>query len=140
MTPNKIFLHHSLTKDSETVSWGAIWKYHVNTMGWSSVGYHFGVELINDRYQVLLGRMPSVQGAHTKGQNQDSIGICFVGNYDIEEPPREMWLKGLELVRWLQGVYRIWNHSIHGHREFADKTCPGTMFDVEKFKADLLNN
>ena len=27
--------------------------------------------------------------------------------------------------------------EIYGHRSFANKTCPGTMFDVELFKSQI---
>ena len=133
MIPNKIILHHSLTKDSYTVSWGAIRNYHINTLHWSDIGYHFGIENLRGQTEILMGRLPNKIGAHTKGHNKNSIGICFVGNYDIEKVPGESWVQGIKLVKYLIGIYNI--KSVVGHTELnPHKTCPGRMFDLDKFR------
>ena len=139
MIPTHITLHHSLTKDSGTASWDAIRKYH-KELGWLDIGYHFGIELIGSSYEVLLGRMPFETGAHCKehGMNHTSLGICFVGNFDIEKPSDAMWKKGLSLCSSLCRIFNISIENIHGHSYYAGyKSCPGKMFDVEKFKKDL---
>ena len=59
MTPQMIILHHSLTADTHTVSWGAIRRYHTKTLGWRDIGYHFGLELARNHVEVLMGRMPN---------------------------------------------------------------------------------
>lgn len=139
MIPREIILHHSLTADSGTVSWGAIRRYHTDAMGWRDIGYHFGVELVGEDYEVLLGRTPLEDGAHTVGHNQTGIGICFVGNFDDDPVPAAQWLAGIKLVRWLMAAYGIPAKAIHGHREFAPyKTCPGILFDVDRFILDVL--
>ena len=140
MTPKFIILHHSLTKDSETVSWQAIRRYHVDTLKWRACGYHYGIELINDRHEILVGRMPNDSGAHCKqmGMNRQSIGICFVGNFDDGKPPTEMWLMGLKFVRALMDIYEIPRQNVKGHRELCDyKSCPGYFFDLGKFRGQL---
>jgi hypothetical protein len=143
MTPTEIILHHSATKDSGTVSWNAIRRYHINECCWSDIGYHFGIERIDDTgspddsFEILVGRMPDEVGAHTTGENSRSIGICFVGNFDNEPPPEAQWNQGVRLVRWLCKEFGILFSNIYGHRSFAHKTCPGTQFDVEKFKKDV---
>ncbi len=137
MTPEKIILHHSATADSETVSWGAIRRYHVNECAWGDIGYHFGIEYVGGDPEILIGRMPDQDGAHTKGENQRALGICFVGNFDTHTPSDAIWQAGLKLVRWLCAQYGIPYQKVYGHNAFANKTCPGTMFSVEKFRADL---
>lgn len=139
MTPHKIILHHSLTTDSGTVSWNAIRKYHVETLGWKDIGYQFGIELVGNRYEVLVGRMMNEIGAHTVGQNSNSIGICFVGNFDDTEVPVEQWALGVRLVRCLCQVFGIQSNEIHGHKEYAVKSCPGKLFDVWRFRSDVMN-
>ena len=137
MKPNKIILHHSLTKDSKTVSWDAIRNYHVNTKHWKDIGYHFGIELINNHYEVLTGRMMNEQGAHTRGYNTDSLGICFIGNFDDEDVPVDQWGLGVRLVRSLCFLLNI--GEVKGHRDYAGyKTCPGKRFSMDKFRNDLM--
>jgi hypothetical protein len=140
MTPTHIILHHSFTADSKTVSWGAIKKYHTKELGWADIGYHFGIELINDDYQILMGRMPGKYGAHCKefAMNSTSIGVCFIGNFDVRTPNSMLWEKGLELVRWLKEIYQIPLEHIQGHKDYATyKTCPGLLFDMDNFRSDL---
>ena len=105
--------------------------------GWRDIGYHFGIELVGSSYEILMGRMPDVQGAHVSGQNGDTIGICFVGNYDEIEPPKLMIEKGLELVKWLRWNYKILRTDVYPHSEFSQKTCPGRLFDVPRFVGAL---
>ena len=146
--PEYIILHHSLTKDSGTVSWQAIREYHKNTLLWTDIGYHFGIEFIctnnhrakvlrKNHYEILTGRMLDQKGAHCKGMNDRSIGICFVGNFDLYKPEVEMWMLGLKLVRSLMRVFSIPCKNVKGHRDFADKTCPGLSFDMGKFRNQL---
>lgn len=137
MRPNRIILHHSLTKDGKLVSWGAIRRYHTYTLGWRDIGYHFGIELVEMHYEILIGRMLNEQGAHTRGQNENSIGICFVGNYDLEFPFPEMWDLGLRLVGSLCEVLKIPFRSVTGHRDHSSKSCPGENFDLDKFVRQL---
>lgn len=134
----RIVIHHSLTKDSETVSWGAIRRYHMETLGWSDIGYHAGVELVRNDYEVLMGRMWDEAGAHTRGQNHDSLGICFIGNYDLEKPPEKMLVEGGKLIALWMKLFDILLEEIYTHHHFADyKTCPGTQFDMDELFANI---
>ena len=150
VVPTHIILHHSLTEDSGTVSWGAIRRYHVEVKGWRDIAYHFGVELVGDHHEVLLGRWWDEAGAHVAelGMNQKSLGICLVGNFDALSPPQVVWDVALRLVQRLVTRWGIPVANVLGHREVgllagldwqvgAYKTCPGRLFDLEAFRWGL---
>jgi len=136
MVPKKIIVHHSLTKDGATVSWGAIRRYHMEVLGWSDIGYHAGVELMRNGYEAVLGRPWDAVGAHTRGHNFDSLGICFVGNYDLEEPSEDMLVVGAKVIAlWLR-LFGLRVEDIYPHTFFAIyKTCPGLKFPMDKLKS-----
>ena len=137
--PEYIVIHHSLTKDNKTVSWNAIRKYHLS-LGWSNIGYHYGIELIGDRYEVLIGRFEDQAGAHTRqaGMNHKSLGICFVGNYDILPPLRERLVAGAELIVRLMRRYDIPLENVVPHSKYATyKSCPGKFFDMQALREQI---
>lgn len=136
--PKKITVHNSATRDSGTVSWGAIRKYHTETLGWSDIGYHAGVELVKSGnelyYEILMGRMWDRQGAHVRGHNQDNLGICFIGDFDLREPPQAQLIAGAKIIALWMKLFDIPIEEIYTHRRFdPTKTCPG-----DKFKPSIL--
>ena len=135
LIPTKIVIHHSLTKDSQTVSWGAIRKYHVEHCGWDDCGYHAGTELVYTEYETFIGRPWDKIGAHTKGQNDKSLGFLFVGNYDLEPPPKRMLEVGAKTIALWMRLFNIPKDKIFRHSDFANyKSCPGVEFDIEELK------
>jgi N-acetylmuramoyl-L-alanine amidase len=140
MKPTHIIIHHSLTKDGTTVSWGAIRDYHLS-LGWNDIGYHYGIELIGNHHEILLGRFSDVPGAHCSqnGMNRKSIGICVVGNFDLEAPPEPAMVLLTGLVRRLMSIYGIPAENVEPHRKYATyKSCPGNSFPWDKFKSTLV--
>ena len=138
MRPIKAIIHHSLTKDSETVSWGAIRKWHTgqhpdSPHKWNDIGYHYGIELVGDFYEVLVGRPVNIPGAHCQGWNNSSIGICFVGNYDLAPPPDAMMKRAVEVFSPIIANLQIPYEGIRPHSAYSGKTCPGKMFPMLSF-------
>lgn len=137
MKKTHILIHHSATADSGSVSWGAIRKYHVETNGWKDVGYHLGVELVGEHYEVMLGRAFDEDGAHCyqDGMNVKSLGVCFVGEFDVVPPPPEMLVYAARRLRSIMhdlGIPADTEH-VQMHRQHAPKTCPGTAFPFAAF-------
>jgi hypothetical protein len=137
MKVDKIIIHHSLTADNRRVSWGAIRRYHMQQRRWNNIGYQYGIELVNYDYEILVGRFESETGAHTISQNQNSIGICIVGNFDELKVPERQWQPALRLTRDILKRYELTAADVFGHRDFANKSCPGKLFDMDKFRTEL---
>lgn len=139
MRPKRIIIHHSGTEDSGTVSWNAIRRWHVNRKGWDDTGYHLGFEAIADSwtgqlvYEALLGRPLDIPGAHVLGHNQDSLGVVFIGNYDLVEPPDAMLVYAAKHLAAICDVLDLAPdpRTIIGHRHLAATACPGRHFSVD---------
>jgi len=104
--------------------------------GWSDIGYHY---VIRRNGQTQTGRDLSTRGAHVKGYNDVSWGICLIGGLDKDGNPDCNYTKKqyIELDRLLTELYRKAPLAeITGHREFdgVTKTCPN--FDVKEFYYD----
>src|SRR5262245_45884776 len=130
-----IMLHHSRTRDGQTVGWGAIRRHHVETRRWPAIGYHYGVELVGDHYEVLMGRSELDPGAACPQEemNARALHVCCVGNYDDGPPPSALLeaLVGLVILPAMV-EYGLPPERIIGHRDIdANRTCPGTRFDLE---------
>ena len=71
-------------------------------------------------------------GAHCKGQNKSSIGICYIGGCDSEMNAKDtrttqQIASMLELIRILKKLHP--GVEVFGHRDFSTKECPS--FDAK---------
>jgi len=131
---NKIIVHCSATPEGRDVSTDEIRQWHLDR-GWSDIGYHFVVELDGT---VCDGRPIEIAGAHARGQNADSIGVCYVGGVDEDGEAQDTRTEEqkealVELLRDLKANYG--NPVIYGHRDFSSKACPS--FDAMTEYEDL---
>lgn len=127
----KIIVHCSATSPSMDIGASVIRKWHVKDRGWSDIGYHY---VIKRDGTIEPGRPLDRPGAHTRGHNHNSIGVCWVGGVDDQNNPEDNRTEAqrLELARLVRALALQYDATIHGHREFANKACPS--FDVH---ADL---
>ena len=126
---DKIILHCSATPAGRNVTVSDIDRWH-RQRGFASIGYHYVIYLDGS---VHPGRPETQQGAHCKGQNARSIGVCYIGGCDKDMKPADTRTpeqrKALtELVSELRKRYP--GATVHGHNEFAAKGCPS--FNVAK--------
>ena len=126
---DEIIVHCTATPQGMAVSVDDIDRWH-RQRGFASIGYHFVVYLDGT---VHTGRPIDQIGAHCKGHNAYSIGICYVGGLDAYGHPKDTRTPAqkkalLLLVVTLKTQYP--NAKVYGHRQFANKACP--CFDAEK--------
>jgi len=125
---NKIIIHCSATREGQDISAATIDEWHKDR-GWSGIGYHYVIGLNG---LIEYGRNINKTGAHVKGYNTGSIGICYIGGCDADMNPKdtrtpEQIATLLEFLRILKKLHP--NATIHGHNEFSAKACPS--FNVQ---------
>lgn len=126
---DEIIIHCSATRADHHVTAMAIREWH-KARGWDDIGYHFVIERDGE---LVEGRDLETVGAHAKGHNRHSIGVCMVGGIAEDGKPesnfsREQWR---ELDRLISGLrWAFPNAIIRGHRDLpgVTKACPS--FDV----------
>ena len=105
-----------------------IHKMHIN-FGWDGIGYH---KVILRNGKVENGRPEYWIGAHVKGKNSESLGVCLIGS----EKFTKKQFKSLEQVlkNW---KIKYPNAKIVGHCNIVKthKTCPN--FDVISWSQNL---
>jgi N-acetylmuramoyl-L-alanine amidase len=135
-TINEIIVHCTATPAFIDYSAADIDRWH-RDRGWKCCGYHFVVRLDGT---VEIGRPLSMVGAHCKGHNANSIGICYVGGCDKNGLPADTRTDAQRIA--LRAVIRTLVASfptikaIVGHRDHAQRDCP--CFDARaEYKAML---
>ena len=128
---SEIIVHCSATPKGRDVDTAEIRRWHTEDNGWSDIGYHFVIELDGD---IGVGRPQEKSGAHCKGKNSTSIGVCYVGgvaeNGTAEDTRTDEQKVSLEtLLGLLKKSYP--SAIIYGHRDFSDKACPSFVAKAE---------
>ena len=133
---NEAILHYSATPEGKPFDVKDIRDWHVNGNGWSDVGYHFVIKLDGT---IQKGRPLEKTGAHCKGHNRGTVGICYIGGgiKDGKDTRTEEQKESLDLL--LRDLIK--DHGIlkiSGHNEYSTKKCPG--FDVPQEYSYLIKD
>lgn len=120
-----IILHHA---DAVCCSIQDIHRWHRNN-GWIGCGYHF---LVRKDGSVWRGRPIDWVGAHAKGANEFSVGVCFEGSYETNdtEMPNPQLQAGKELVSYLLLQYP--GAAVKRHKDYCSTDCPGKHFPFDE--------
>lgn len=134
---NQLIIHCSATNEDQDIGVDEIREWHTAPKpkgnGWSDVGYHY---VICRDGMLEEGRPVSRPGAHAKGYNKESIGICLVGGIDkqgrsIANFTMAQYVELYDLIRRLLKKHP--GAQLLGHRDLPGvaKDCP--CFSVGEF-------
>jgi len=112
----QIVVHHSA--DNGTPE--SIAGYHVNHHKWPGVGYHF---LIDKTGQVFKGNEIDTVSYNVANQNTKTLGICCIGNYEVDTPSDAT----VAALKWLLSAVKavIGDKPVIGHKDVGNTLCPG---------------
>ena len=103
----------------------SIQDFHQNDQGWKDIGYNF---LVGGDGAIYEGLGWDIEGAHTWGYNQRSIGIAFIGNYKKTKATDAQVNVTLELLqRGVDSNKLRKDYKLLGHRQVSPKESPGEM-------------
>lgn len=141
---DSIIVHCSATKAGQDFTATDIDRWH-RERGFNGIGYHY-VVCLDGRLE--KGRDISLVGAHCKGWNEHSIGICYIGGLDENGHPADTRMNAqkrvlYQLIMDLKCEYNV--VQVLGHRDTSPdlnddgaiepyeyvKACP--CFDVKEF-------
>ena len=130
-----IIVHCAATPEGKDFTTEDIDRWH-RQQGFSSIGYHF---VVYRDGSVHTGRPIDQVGAHCRGRNSTSIGICYIGGLSADgKRPKDTRTdnqkKALKALLTLLKI-RFPDAEIRGHRDYAAKACPS--FDATFEYKDL---
>ena len=130
-----IVIHCSATRSNQNFPVTALIRCHAERFGFT--GYHYYITRDGTTYQT---RHENLIGAHAKGYNQHSLGVCYEGGLDEHSIPTDtrtpMQKRALlKLLRRLKKEHP--DARIIGHRDLPNvhKACP--CFDAFAEYRDL---
>jgi N-acetylmuramoyl-L-alanine amidase len=100
--------------------------------GFACIGYHF---VIFPTGEVGLGRDINQVGAHVKGHNTGSVGVCLIGNFNTESLEGEQYISMKYVLAALLRKLALSPERLFFHRDFNPTDCPGSRLERETVRA-----
>ncbi len=126
-----LVIHHSATETGSAEVFRAL---HRAVNGWVDIGYHFviGNGSLSEDGEVERGRPVWAVGAHARGHNTDTLGICLVGNFSLTYPTAKQRISLAALLRELLSEYELSMSDILLHRDVPGciTECPGENISI----------
>jgi N-acetyl-anhydromuramyl-L-alanine amidase AmpD len=123
----QIVIHHSAQSNGDPFQYAA---YHVKTHGWAGIGYHYVIQKDGLIFQTQQLETVSY---HARNCNENSIGICLTGNYNVEQVPIEQLEALYGLIDEIKRTLRR-NLLILPHHDCTSTDCPGKNMPIDQIE------
>ena len=141
-----VIIHHSgidNNNSSNTDQIRIIYTYHTESNGWDDIGYNFLIAADGTIFQGRDGQgvceKDNTKGAHFCAKNNNTMGICLMGNYNAALPSFPMLNSLYQLITWKLNKESLTPYGssafpvgttgqlpvIAGHRDGCSTECPG---------------
>lgn len=116
---HSIIVHCSATQEDRWVDADDIARMH-RARGWATIGYHRVIRLDGS---VEQGREFTRRGAHVKGNNINTIGICLIGGISKKRRPKNTFKSSQfhALMAEIMYIKRLCTNLkyVKGHRDYS---------------------
>lgn len=130
MNIKELIIHCSATPEGIDYTVDQIRKWH-KQRGFNDIGYHY---VIYRDGSIHKGRPENKIGAHCKGHNAISLGICYIGGVAKDgKTPKDTRTDAQKksLIALLTALKKKYpDAKIYPHYKFANKACP--CFNAEE--------
>lgn len=141
-----LVIHHSAGSNNDTDYLNTIrniYLLHTQSNGWDDIGYNFLIApdgtIFNGRDPLGAGDDDDILGAHFCSKNQNTMGICLMGNFMTKKPDYRAIYSLKYLLAWKLKKDKLdafgqTKHpqpdgnmldNICGHRNGCSTSCPG---------------
>lgn len=130
-----LVVHCSATKEDQDIGVNEIRRWH-RQRGFFDVGYHY---VIRRDGSIEKGREDNVPGAHARGFNHRSLGICLVGGVESNGKTAEQNFTPQQYETLKSLLFNLKREypeaTVLGHRDLpnVNKACPS--FDMPELWA-----
>lgn len=141
-------IHHSAGSNSDkdyTKVVRNIYLFHTQNNGWDDIGYNFVIaqngQIFDGRDNQGVADEDNIKGAHFCGKNNNTMGVCLLGNYETTQPTDATLSSLANLLAWKFPKEKIspfdyFQHprntqnalylpALGGHRDGCSTLCPG---------------
>jgi len=123
---NKIIIHHPVA--DWTVK--RTHDYFINKQGYNGIAYNYYIQKDGQGFYGRSDPNQEYEGAHTSGRNDDTLGVSFEGNFQVDQMSAKQLQMGIKVVSELCIKHKLTSNDLLPHSAVGNTVCPGKNFPM----------